>query len=214
MSDQPPASDAGGEFVRQVQTLVDKGYPGLAGLTDEEFRGLLAPLEKRLPDLPRATAETSFQFVIVLRDSLVDTVSAMARVVDGRGTQGLTNMDPVTPSAFSPIDGLDLPSAPAYLLADVDTGAATLNVRPKDALPTIVDAGRTPLTIDEGVAVLTQFPDILQTHNAFQLLGSRAADNRIPSIWVSYGRPRLGWCWAGNPHTWLGSASAATRLGA
>ncbi|MFD8334700.1 DUF5701 family protein [Streptomyces solisilvae] len=23
----------------------------------------------------------------------------------------------------------------------------------------------------------------------------------------------LGWCWEGNPHTWLGMASAGTRTG-
>ncbi|MGQ0669203.1 MAG: DUF5701 family protein [Actinomycetota bacterium] len=26
--------------------------------------------------------------------------------------------------------------------------------------------------------------------------------------------PRLGWCWAGNPHTWLGSASCGAGVGA
>ncbi|MEK8108885.1 DUF5701 family protein [Micromonospora sp. M12] len=25
------------------------------------------------------------------------------------------------------------------------------------------------------------------------------------------GRTKLGWCWYGNPHTWLGSASARTE---
>ena len=35
---------------------------------------------------------------------------------------------------------------------------------------------------------------------------------RVPTFWVSKGAPRLGWCWAGNPHSWLGAASAAGRL--
>ncbi|MFE9203891.1 DUF5701 family protein [Micromonospora sp. NPDC007230] len=25
---------------------------------------------------------------------------------------------------------------------------------------------------------------------------------------MSQGAPKLGWCWYGNPHTWLGSATA------
>ena len=82
-----------------------------------------------------------------------------------------------------------------------------------DALPVLLGAGRSPLTIDEGVALVTHFPKVLTTRNAFQSLGSRAANKRVPSFWVSKGAPRLGWCWAGNPHTWLGAASAAARYG-
>nr|WP_241825441.1 DUF5701 family protein [Micromonospora sp. CB01531] len=25
---------------------------------------------------------------------------------------------------------------------------------------------------------------------------------------TGHGAPKLGWCWYGNPHTWLGSATA------
>ena len=84
--------------------------------------------------------------------------------------------------------------------------------RPADALPRIRSAGRTPLTIDEGVALLTQHPEVLSERNAFQALASRADNKRIPSFWMSKGAPRLGWCWEGNPHSWLGAASAAQRL--
>ncbi len=74
--------------------------------------------------------------------------------------------------------------------------------------------GRSPLTIDEGVSVLVQFPSILKDRTAFSLLASRRADQRVPALWTSYGAPRLGWCWDRNPHTWLGSASCAARAGA
>lgn len=114
-------------------------------------------------------------------------------------------------AAYRPIAGVDVPDTPVYLLVDVRTGAETLNVRPDDALPVVLGAGRTPLTIDEGVALVTQFPAVFDARNAFQALGSRATDRRVPSFWVSKGALRLGWCWAGNPHTWLGAASAADR---
>jgi hypothetical protein len=48
-------------------------------------------------------------------------------------------------------------------------------------------------------------------------------DARTPAIWFSNGTgrdgperrnaPKVGWCWAGNRHTWLGFASAAARRG-
>ena len=85
---------------------------------------------------------------------------------------------------------------------------------PNDALETIRSQGRTPLTIDEGIALLTQFPERLRKNHCFSLLGSRSGDRRVPALWISQGRPKLGWCWAGNPHTWLGSASCGARRGA
>jgi hypothetical protein len=121
-----------------------------------------------------------------------------------RGADAAVDLD-----RFATIDGVDVPRGPAYLVTDVDPGRATLNVTPDDALERIVAQGRSPLTIEEGVAVLAQDPEILRTQNSFSLLGSRCGDRRVPALWVSGGRPRLCWCWAGNPHTWLGSACAA-----
>jgi uncharacterized protein DUF5701 len=53
---------------------------------------------------------------------------------------------------------------------------------------------------------------VLRSRNCFSLLGSRAGDKRVPALWVSSRRPRLGWCYQGAPHTWLGTASCAGRL--
>lgn len=198
------------EFDRQVATLVSRGYPALTELSDGDFAAKLDPLRDLLP---KATAsdDDAVPFVIVVKGELVPTVDAVERFVV-RTRTGWTDMQDEL-AGFRPIDGVDVPASAAYLLTDVDTGKGTLNVRPNDALPLITQAGRTPLTIDEGVALVTQFPELLKVRNCFQALGSRADNKRIPSFWVSKGAPRLGWCWAGNPHTWLGSASAAARYG-
>ena len=116
-------------------------------------------------------------------------------------------------AGFGPIPEVEVPDAPAYLLLDVRSGRDTLGVRPSEAQPGILAAGRTPLTIDEGVALVTQRPDVFTEHHAFQALASRAANKRVPSFWMSKGAPRLGWCWWNNPHSWLGAASAAGRRG-
>jgi hypothetical protein len=198
------------ELDRQVRTLLDKDYPALAGLTEHAFVALVEPLRKHLPDLGAADPG-HIPFVVVVTSALVPTVAAVERFVVG-GNAGFTDMAAEI-DGYRPIDGLDLPTGSVYLLVDVDTGADTLNVPPNDALPRLVAAGRTPLTVDEGVAVVTHVPDVFRARNAFQALGSRAGNKRIPSFWMSKGAPRLGWCWAGNPHTWLGAASAAARHG-
>jgi len=65
-------------------------------------------------------------------------------------------------------------------------------------------------------SVVRQLPSVFRDHNAFQALATRSPvapyTRRVPTFWVSKGAPRLGWCWAGNPHSWLGAASAARRL--
>jgi hypothetical protein len=204
------------EFDRQVENLVRKGYPKITGVPEEEFRRRLGPLRERLGDLaaPNGAGQaTRLPFAIVVSGGVVPGDRAMPLVeLDGR--PGFTTMAADDVQRFAPLAGLVLPAGLAYAVVDVDTGRQTLNVTPDAALGTIQAEHRSPLTLDEGIALLTHYPAILRTHNCFSMLGSRCGDRRVTALWVSDGRPRLGWCWAGNPHTWLGSASCAARIGA
>lgn len=190
------------EFDRQASRLVGL-FPQVADL--------VLPLKERLSDLPAGHAALDIPFVLVLNSRLASPEATMALVEHG-GRPGVVEMTPTEPAAFQPIDEVDVPKAGAYLAYGIDTGRETLNITPDEALPRILGEGRSPLTIQEGVAVLMQRPGVLRSANAFSLLGSRKGDKRVPALWTSKGRPRLGWCWAGNPHTWLGSASCAGRL--
>lgn len=210
VADDPDLAGAEEELDRQLEVLLGKGYPALAGVSDEAFRARVDALRPHLADLP-APREDTYRLLLVVAGRLVPTVAAVERFEVG-GRTGWTDMGPEL-GGYRPIDGVRTPDSDVYLLVDVDTGRETLDVRPRDALPMVVAAGRTPLTIDEGVALVTQFPGVFRDHNAFQALASRAGDKRVPSFWVSRGAPRLGWCWEGNPHTWLGAASAAARYG-
>lgn len=201
------ASTTHAELDRQVRTLHDLDYPALAGIGDEDLDVLVKPLYGLVPD---EAVKGPIPLLLVVRSTLVPTVEAVARW-SVKGKAGWTDMADEL-AGYAPIGGVEVPEAPVYLLLDVDTGAETLDVRPDDALPMVRARGRTPLTIDEGVALVTQHPDVFDAHNAFQALASRAGNKRIPSFWMSKGAPRLGWCWAGNPHTWLGAASAGSRL--
>jgi hypothetical protein len=208
--DSTPRAD----FDRQLDNLISKGYPDLAGLAVDEFASRLAPLADQLPSLPRPAAgdRAHIQFVIVVTNELVPPDQAMPAIQLGR-KQGFTTMPADDLKRFIPIDGIARPERAAYLITGLDTGPDTLNVIPDEAIKTIAAQGRSPLTVDEGIALVTQYPDVLKTRNCFSMLGSRCGDRRVPALWLSAGRPRLGWCWAGAPHTWLGSASCATRLG-
>jgi hypothetical protein len=191
------------ELRRQVDGWVGVGLPEASGCPEDELRALAAELEPRLPDGP---------FVLVPSRELLAPERAIAMAV-WKGRRGFTTMDADDVARFRPTDDVDVPDAPLYLVTDVDTGRDTLGVRPDDALPGILAAGRTPLTLEEGLAVAVQHPGWLRERNCFEMLGSRAGDRRVTGVWVSKGAPRLGWCWGGNPHTWLGMASASGRIG-
>jgi Family of unknown function (DUF5701) len=201
------------ELDRQLATVIDKGYPALAGRTVDEFAGYVEPLRAQLDHLVDGGVPGLLRFVLVIADVLVAAREAALRM-ELPGGSGVTDMTADDLARFHPIDTLTVPAGPAYLLVDVDTGKDLLDVTPDDALAAIAGRGRSPLTVSEGIAVVTQFPSILRGRNCFSLLGSRCGDRRVTALWVSRKRPRLGWCWAGNPHAWLGSASCAGRLAA
>jgi hypothetical protein len=203
--------DAAREFDRQLENLLAKGYPRLAGLSEEDFVRGLEPLRRRVPKA--AENGSPIPFLVAVKSAVVPAERALP-LVDLGGRPGVVRMHPTEPGEYAAIAGLEVPAGPAYLVVDVDPGSGTLNLTPDDALERIDGAGRSPLTINEGVALVTHHPDALTRWNAFSILGSRRGDRRVPALWISGGAPRLGWCWAGNPHTWLGSASCAARIGA
>jgi hypothetical protein len=194
------------EFDRQIDALAQTGLPERLDLADACFRAWLEPLRDLLP-VPD-TGGDGIPFVVVLPDLPVVDVLGSVHTVGGAG---FTTVEPEDLARFRPLPELDVPNAP-YLLLDVDPGPDTLNLPPREALPRITAAGRSPLTVAEGLAVLVSDPGVLRSRNCFSLLGSRAEDKRVPALWVSARRPRLGWCYQGAPHTWLGSASCGGRV--
>lgn len=215
------------EFERQLDSLVARGVPWAAGLTDEQFRELAGALVERLPEVAERLARGAaapdalavdegparLPFVLVVGRELLSPQRAAA-VVRRRDRRLVVSMlDDEALDAFRPLDGVALPPGGVYLLVDVDPGWATRNDPPDVALPRIEAAGRSPLTVEEGIAVVTHHPEMVARNAGFSLLGSRRGDRRVTALWISRGAPKLGWCFAGVPHTWLGSASCAGRLG-
>lgn len=190
----------------QVDRLVALGWPVLAGLGEPAFRARLAPLAPVADRL-------SGSWVVVVTRRLVDPHAAVERV-ELRGRPGFTSMAQDELAAFLPTPETGVPDVDAYLLLDPDPEPATLNAPPEVALPRILAAGRSPLTVEEGLALVAQRPEVLSDENCFSLAGSRCGDRRVPALWLSAKRPRLGWCWQGAPHTWLGTASCAGRAAA
>ena len=201
------------EFDRQVANMVSKGYLTHLKLTEAEFKAQIMPLKAKAASLeiPCVPAGVYLPFVLVVPHTLVPSEAAM-EVVNREGKNGIIALTPRVPTDFRPTELVKIPEN-VYLIVNIDRGAKTINVAPDDALKMLVRLGRSPLTIDEGLAIITHYPEYLEKNNCFSLLASRAGDKRVPAIWLSENQPKLGWCWAGNPHTWLGSASCIQRIG-
>jgi uncharacterized protein DUF5701 len=205
---------------RQVDTLLTLGYPALAGLSASEFTDHLEPLRAvaaALPRLPEHDEPGHASLVLVVTRDLVDperTVPLLRLAPKGTAPGILDrNHGEAGLAPYRPIEQVALPPSAAYLLLDIDRGEEFLGVRPEEALPVVLGRGRTPLTIEEGIAVVTHAPQLLEKNRCFMLSGSRRGDRRVPAMWISARAPKLGWCWDGNPHDWLGVASAGSRVG-
>lgn len=197
----------------QAERLVALGLDRLVGVDADELHRASdgAPPDALLAVHPRRAPASVLTGLLRWRDKAGFVVSDMTDVDE-----------------FTPIPESETPSTDVYLVTDLERGDAMSNWSPDEALPAIVGAGRTPLLLTEGIHWLLQRPDVLERNSCFMTIGSRRRkdarrlDARTPAIWISNGTgrdgaahrdaPKVGWCWAGNRHTWLGFASASRRL--
>lgn len=202
------------ELGRQAERLIALGAHELGGLSAAELRAAVAE--------PREVAA-----VLVIHPDRAPA-SALVTLLERGGKRGFVVVDMVDVDDFTPIEQVELPAAPVYLVEGVQRGDEMANWSPEEALPAMTAAGRTPLTVGEGIQWVLQQPDALARGHCFMTIGSRphkpngSLDARTPALWISngtgrdgrdnHGAPKLGWCWAGNRHAWLGFASASRRI--
>ncbi|MFI9203211.1 DUF5701 family protein [Streptomyces sp. NPDC053048] len=209
--------DGGAEFDRQVRNLIDLGYPAISGLDAERFSALVAPLRSRAATAPSGPYDPEagrVPFLLVVTRNVAPIEETMPRTtLHGGRLPGFVDrsFEPGSLERFVATKETGLPEQDAYLLFDVERGEEFCGVVPHDAMNVIAGRSRTLLTIEEGIALVTHFPQALVKNKCFSLGGSRCGDRRVPAIWISQKAPKLGWCWEGNPHTWLGMASAGSR---
>lgn len=201
------------DLTTQARRLVELGVGDLVGLSESAILG--------------AVSGVASPGALLVPGPAVVAPSALAPLLKRGGKPGFVVVDMTDLDAFGPIDGIDVPGEPFYLVTGLNRADTMANWSPDEALPAITDAGRTPLTVSEGIAWLLRQPERLEPNHCFMTIGSRLRkangrlDSRTPAIWISggtgrdgrerKGAPKVGWCWAGNRHTWLGFASAARR---
>jgi len=201
----------------QAERLIELGVHELAGLSAVELRTFAAAAE--------VPADGDSALLAVHPDRA--PASALAPLLRRDGKAGFVVTDMPDVDLFAPLDTVVLPDALLYLLTGLNRGDQMANWSPNEALPALTAEARTPLLLTEGIHWVMQQPAVLERNHCFMTIGSRlrrangALDARTPALWISNGTgrdgrerrnaPKVGWCWAGNRHTWLGFASATGR---
>ncbi|MFJ4717057.1 DUF5701 family protein [Streptomyces sp. NPDC088785] len=202
----------------QAERLVELGVHEIAGLGADAVR-----------DFARSAEDAGRENVLLAVHPDRAPASALAPLLRRDGRPGFVVVDMTDVDLFAPADAVtDLPDAPLYLVDRPDRGDEMANWSPDEALSALVGRGRTPLLLTEGLHWVLQQPAALERNHCFMTIGSRlrrangSLDARTPAIWISNGTGRdgrerrgaakIGWCWAGNRHTWLGFGSAAGRV--
>lgn len=155
-------------------------------------------------------------------------MSKLVPLLERNGKRSFVVVDMPDVDDFAPIEHVEVPRQAVYVIVNLDRGDHMANWSSDEALPSITAAGRTPLTLGEGVHWLIQQPEALERNHCFMTIGSRrrktdgSLNARTPAVWISNGSgrdgrknrdaPKVGWCWAGNRHSWLCFASGAVRV--
>ncbi|MFI8100844.1 DUF5701 family protein [Streptomyces sp. NPDC086023] len=202
----------------QAERLIQLGVAESAGLTAEDVRAFAAAAE--------GAGEGAAEGVLLAVHPDRVPASALAPLLRRDGRPGFVVVDMTDVDDFAPY-GVELPDAPLYLVTGVDRGDRMANWSPEEALPALAGEDRTPMVLTEGLHWVLQQPAVLDRNLCFMTIGSRLRkpngkpDARTPAIWISNGTgrdgrerrdaPKVGWCWWGNRHTWLGFASVTGR---
>ncbi|QLJ02097.1 hypothetical protein HZZ00_14335 [Streptomyces sp. NEAU-sy36] len=201
----------------QAERLIECGVPEAAGLAPAGVRAFAA----------RADALAGGAGALLAVHPDLAPASALAPLLRRDGKPGFVVTDMTDVDLFAPLDPGTLPDAPLYLVTGLDRGDHLADWSPAEALPALTARRRTPLLLTEGIHWVLQQPEALERNHCFMTIGSRlrkadgTLDSRTPALWISNGTgrdgrerrdaPKVGWCWWGNRHTWLGFASATGR---
>nr|WP_225842581.1 DUF5701 family protein [Streptomyces sp. PHES57] len=203
----------------QAERLIELGVHEIAGLPAAELRAFADAAGDPAGD------EDGGVLLAVHPDRA--PASALAPLLRRDGKPGFVVTDMPDVDEFAPLESVAVPDSPLHLITGVDRGDRMANWSPDEALPALTAEARTPLLLTEGIHWVLQQPAALERNRCFMTIGSRlrkpdgTLDSRTPALWISNGTgrdgrerrnaPKVGWCWAGNRHTWLGFASATGR---
>jgi hypothetical protein len=151
-------------FIKQVNTVIERKYFIPAGLGQSAFiDNHIMPLQKFLDKnkVDTTVKEHRIPILVVVPGSMVALGYQLEKI---RESFNETRFDYIIkPEWFENAEGILTPDT-TYLLFDIETGYSMRNTSPKKCVTAFSHEGRSGLTIDEGIALITHFPEVLAGH--------------------------------------------------
>lgn len=151
-------------FLKQVNRIIERKYFIPTGLSESDFiDNHIMPLKQLLDkdNVNTTLKENRIPILVVVPDTIVTLSYQLEKI---RESINDTQFDYIIkPVWFKNAEGVSTPETP-YLLFDVETGYTMRNTPPKKCVKAFNDEGRLALTIDEGIALITHFPEVLASH--------------------------------------------------
>ena len=151
-------------FAKQVKTITERKFHMPTGLSENDFVNRhIMPLKQLLVKNDKYTkiTESHIPFLVVVPNAMVPLSYQLERIRENINGIELDHL--IKPEWFENAPGLSTPDKP-YLLLDVETGYAMKNTTPKKSVEIFKNEGRFPLTVDEGIALISHFPEVLKSH--------------------------------------------------
>jgi len=160
------------EFDSQLEHLVEKGFWKIISpcVREDEFRAQILPLKEKLREIAEEQQEIKeghIPFVLVLHRTKIRPAErvCMMRLNDKESTSEIKTLE----LNYSLYDNVEIPAESrkglAYLITDIEDGKETQDESAIDARQSLEKDGRSALTIEEGMALAGQHPEILEDHN-------------------------------------------------
>ena len=151
-------------FAKQLNTIIERKFHIPAGLSESDLVDRhIRPLKELLVANGRETkiAENHIPLLIVVPHTIVPLSYQLEKIRESINDTPLEHI--IKPEWFENAKGVSTPDNP-YLLVDVEAGHAMKNTTPKQCVKTFNDEGRFALTVDEGISLISHFPEVLESH--------------------------------------------------
>ncbi len=184
-------------FKKQLQKLIDAGYAqNIIDMLQEQMNTVLDTA------VSMNVSDNHIPFIPVVPRSYWG-LNALMNTIEYKGIKGYSVLPP-----HEVTDEIQTPEKPYYIY-DVEDGKEYLGISPKDSEKKIAKDSRSPLTVQEGIALALHVP-VLQGH-FLDCTGSRYRGN-VPGVGLfGGGVPGLGWGNLGGSSGRWGSPSCRSR---
>ena len=151
-------------FLKQVNRIIERKYFISADMSQCDFiDNHIMPLKQNVgkSHITEPLKENRIPVLVVVPDTIVPLDYQLEKIRESLCETPLDEI--IKPEWFKNAEDVSTPET-SYLLFDVETGFTMRNTPPKKCLKVFKDQDRSALTIDEGIALITHFPEVLSSH--------------------------------------------------